>query len=284
MNFPHQTDLNGKTAVITGGGGILCSVFARALAGCGANVAVLDLYEEAASRVADSIVKDGGAARPYCCDVLKKETLTAVKDQIMADFGGVDILINGAGGNSPRATTAGEFLSKEDLTSADPGLLHFFNISPESFNFVFNLNILGTLIPTQVFAEGMLQNGGVVLNVSSMNAYRPLTKIPAYSAAKAGVSNLTAWLAVHFSKVHIRVNAIAPGFFATKQNEALLFDQTGSPTARARKILAATPMGRFGDPEELAGIVLFLCDNAVSSFVNGVVIPVDGGFSAYGGV
>ncbi|NLN55930.1 MAG: SDR family oxidoreductase [Clostridiales bacterium] len=280
----YKTDLTGKTAVVTGGGGVLCSEFSKALAKCGAKIAVLDLYEEAAKATADEINSSGGFAVPYGCDVLKRESLTEVRERILSDFGRVDILINGAGGNSPKATTDKEYLSPEDLNK-DSEVKNFFNLTPEGFNFVFNLNILGTLLPTQVFAECMAESGGgCVINISSMNAYRPLTKIPAYSAAKAGVSNLTMWLAVHFSKMNIRVNAIAPGFFVTKQNEALLFDKEGNPTERTQKILAATPMGRFGSSSELIGVLLFLCDEQASSFVNGVIIPVDGGFSAYSGV
>lgn len=282
----YKTDLTGKVAVVTGGGGVLCSEFSLALAECGAKIAVLDLYEEQARATADKINQSGGFAVPYACDVLKKENIIEVKDKIIADFGRVDILINGAGGNSPKATTDNEYLSESDLESKEGSEgKSFFGLTPEGFNFVFNLNILGTLLPTQVFAETMAKTGGgSVINISSMNAYRPLTKIPAYSAAKAGVSNLTMWLAVHFSKINIRVNAIAPGFFVTKQNEALLFDKEGNPTDRTRKILAATPMGRFGNPSELIGALLFLCDEKASSFVNGVILPVDGGFSAYSGV
>ncbi|MDD4125613.1 MAG: SDR family oxidoreductase [Eubacteriales bacterium] len=286
MSVSYITDLTGKTAVVTGGGGVLCSEFSKALAECGAKIAVLDLFEEAAKRTSDAVNANGGYALPYACDVLKKETLIDIREKIISDFGSIDILINGAGGNSPKATTAQEFLTAEDLeTKEGSDTLNFFDLKPEGFNFVFNLNILGTLLPTQVFSEYMAKHGGgCIVNVSSMNAYRPLTKIPAYSAAKAGISNLTMWLAVHFSKLNIRVNAIAPGFFVTGQNEKLLFDKEGKPTARTEKILAATPMGRFGNPAELIGTLLFLCDTKASSFVNGIIIPVDGGFSAYSGV
>ncbi len=282
MILPFKADLNGKTAVVTGGGGVLCATFAEALAACGAKVAVLDLSEAAAQAVAERINASGGIAEAFVCNVLDKESLNAACDAVLASFGSVDILINGAGGNNPRATTDNEYLLQEDLI--DEGCKTFFDLQPEGIKFVFDLNCLGTLLPTQAFAKSMTASGGTIINVSSMNAYRPLTKIPAYSAAKAAVSNLTMWLAVHFAKVNIRVNAIAPGFFVTKQNEKMLFDEKGEPTARTEKILAHTPMERFGKPEELIGTLLYLCDSNASGFVNGVVIPVDGGFAAYSGV
>ena len=274
---------NGKTAVVTGGGGVLCSAFCEALAERGANVAVLDLNADNANAVAEKINAKGGNAIGLSANVLEKESLTAAKDAIMAKFGRIDILINGAGGNNPRATTDKEYLYPEDLDSSDD-VKTFFDLDPKGVGFVFDLNFLGTLLPTQIFSAEMCKDGGVIINISSMNAYRPLTKIPAYSAAKSAISNLTMWLAVHFSKVGIRVNAIAPGFFVTAQNQALLFDENGKPTARTEKILAATPMGRFGNPEELIGTLVYLCDNNASGFVNGTVIPVDGGFAAYSGV
>lgn len=283
MSVPFRVDLSGKTAVVTGGGGVLCSCFAEALGECGAKVAVLDLSLEAADVVAKRICANGGTAKAFVCNVLEKESILAACDAVIAAFGNIDILINGAGGNNPRATTDKEYLFPEDLTGEADGK-SFFDLTPEGIQFVFNLNCLGTLLPTQVFARNMAVHGGIVINISSMNAYRPLTKIPAYSAAKAAVSNLTMWLAVHLSKVNIRVNAIAPGFFVTKQNEKLLFDENGNPTPRTDKILAHTPMGRFGKPEELVGTLLYLCDNNASGFVNGTVIPVDGGFAAYSGV
>lgn len=282
MILPFKADLNGKTAVVTGGGGVLCATFAEALAACGAKVAVLDLSEAAAQAVAERINASGGIAEAFVCNVLDKDSLKSTCDAVLAAFGSVDILINGAGGNNPRATTDNEYLLQEDLI--DEGCKTFFDLQPEGIKFVFDLNCLGTLLPTQAFAKSMAVNGGTIINISSMNAYRPLTKIPAYSAAKAAVSNLTMWLAVHFSKVNIRVNAIAPGFFVTKQNEKMLFDEKGQPTARTEKILAHTPMERFGKPEELVGTLLYLCDSNASGFVNGVVIPVDGGFAAYSGV
>lgn len=283
MSVPFRVDLSGKTAVVTGGGGVLCSCFAEALGECGAKVAVLDLSLDAADAVAKRICANGGTAQAFACNVLEKESILAAGDAVIAAFGNIDILINGAGGNNPRATTDREYLFHEDLTGEADGK-SFFDLTPEGIQFVFNLNCLGTLLPTQVFARNMAVHGGIIINISSMNAYRPLTKIPAYSAAKAAVSNLTMWLAVHLSKVNIRVNAIAPGFFVTKQNEKLLFDDNGNPTPRTDKILAHTPMGRFGKPEELVGTLLYLCDNNASGFVNGTVIPVDGGFAAYSGV
>ncbi|MBR5286927.1 MAG: SDR family oxidoreductase [Clostridia bacterium] len=273
----------GKTAVVTGGGGVLCSTFCEALAERGANVAVLDLNLDSAVAVADRINKAGGNAIGLSANVLDKENLVLAKDQIIQKFGSIDILINGAGGNNPKATTDKEYFYPEDIESSED-VKTFFDLDPKGIGFVFDLNFLGTLLPTQVFSAEMCKSGGVIINVSSMNAYRPLTKIPAYSAAKSAVSNLTMWLAVHFSKVGIRVNAIAPGFFVTAQNKALLFDSDGNLTPRSEKIIGATPMGRFGSPEELIGTLVFLCDDKASGFVNGTVIPVDGGFAAYSGV
>ncbi len=282
MNLPFDLDLSGKTAVVTGAGGVLCSMFAKVLAQCGAKTAILDLNLEAAQKVADEITAEGYAAKAYKANVLDKEVMEEVHKAVLADFGSCDILINGAGGNNPRATTANEYYFPGDI---DKDIANFFNLDKDGVSFVFNLNFLGTLIPTQVFAQDMLTREGCnILNISSMNAYTPLTKIPAYSGAKAAISNFTQWLAVHFSKVGIRVNAIAPGFFVTKQNQALLFNEDGTPTPRTGKILAATPMERFGKPEELVGALMFLLNNAAASFVTGVVIPVDGGFSAYSGV
>ena len=283
MKLPFNLDLSGKTVVITGGGGVLCGMFAKALAQTGANIAVLDLKEDAAAAVASGITAAGGSAKGYAANVLKSDELKSVREKIIKDFGTCDILINGAGGNNPKGTTTKEYFDAEDLKNTD--LVTFFDLDPEGVEFVFNLNFLGTLIPTQVFAKDMVENGGgTIVNISSMNAFFPLTKIPAYSGAKAAVSNFTKWLAVHFSKSNIRVNAIAPGFFVTNQNRELLFDKDGTPTPRTKKILNATPMGRFGDAEELIGTLLWLVNNEASSFVTGVVIPVDGGFSAYSGV
>ena len=261
----------------------MCSAFCEALAYNGAKVAVLDLNEKKAKAVAEKINENGGIAIGLSANVLDKESLNSAKQTILDNFGTIDILINGAGGNNPRATTDKEYLFPEDI-DCDEEIKTFFDLDPKGIGFVFDLNFLGTLLPTQVFSAEMCKNGGVIINISSMNSYRPLTKIPAYSAAKSAVSNLTMWLAVHFSKVGIRVNAIAPGFFVTAQNKALLFDENGNPTPRTEKILAATPMNRFGKPEELIGTLLYLCDNNASGFVNGTVIPVDGGFAAYSGV
>ena len=277
-----NTDLSGKVAVVTGAGGVLCSEFSRVLARAGAKVALLDINEEAAEAVAAAIRQEGGKARAYRCDVLSAENCRQVADQVQSDLGPCDILLNGAGGNNPRATTDKEYYFEGDL---DAEVKSFFDLSADGVSFVFNLNFLGTLLPTQAFARQMLGRPGCnILNISSMNAFTPLTKIPAYSGAKAAISNFTQWLAVHFSKAGIRVNAIAPGFFVTKQNEKLLFDEAGSPTPRTGKILAATPMGRFGKAEELSGAVLFLLNNEAASFITGVVLPIDGGFSAYSGV
>lgn len=282
MKLPLNTDLTGKVAVVTGAGGVLCSMFSKALAAAGAKVAVLDLNEAAAEKVAESIRQEGGQARAYRCNVLEKVSCEEVHQAVLKDFGPCDILINGAGGNNPRATTDKEYFELGDLDSETKT---FFDLQESGVEFVFNLNFLGTLIPTQIFAKDMLGRPGCnILNISSMNAYTPLTKIPAYSGAKAAISNFTQWLAVHFSKVGIRVNAIAPGFFSTQQNAALLFNPDGTPTPRTGKILAATPMSRFGESEELLGGMLFLLNNEAASFITGVVLPIDGGFSAYSGV
>lgn len=277
-----NTDLNGKVAVVTGAGGVLCSYFAKVLARAGAKVALLDLNEEAAKAYADEIVAEGGIAKAYGCNVLEKEVCDAVAEKVLCELGPCDILINGAGGNNPRATTDKEYFELGDI---DADTKSFFDLEASGVGFVFNLNFLGTLIPTQSFAKQMVGREGCnILNISSMNAYTPLTKIPAYSGAKAAISNFTQWLAVHFSKVGIRVNAIAPGFFSTKQNAKLLFNEDGTPTARTGKILAATPMGRFGESEELEGGLLFLVNEKAAGFITGVVLPIDGGFSAYSGV
>ncbi len=271
-----------KIIAITGAGGVLCSAFAAHLAKNGARVALLDINAAAAEAAAERINKDGGRAAAFYCDCLDRASVEAAHAAVLSAFGPCDALINGAGGNSPRATTAHETYTPGDEEEQDA--LTFFGIPAEGFDFVFDLNLKGVLLPSQVFIPDMLQGGGSVLNISSMNAYRPLTKIPAYSAAKAAVSNLTQWMAVHFAGAGIRVNAIAPGFFVTGQNRALLFDENGAPTPRTDKILRATPMGRFGRPEELLGAVGFLLDEQASGFVTGVTLPIDGGFSAYAGV
>lgn len=283
MKLPLNVDLSGKTAVVTGGGGILCSSFAQAIAKCGAKVAILDLNEEKAKEVADTIVKDGGKAIGIKTNVLDKASLEDAKKIINAELGTVDILINGAGGNNPKGTTTKDYFEKEDLVKED--IKTFFDLDPDGVGFVFNLNFLGTLLPTQVFAMDLIdKEKASIINISSMNAFTPLTRIPAYSGAKAAISNFTQWLAVHFCKTGIRVNAIAPGFFLTEQNRALLVNPDGTYSERSKKILSQTPMNRFGVQEELLGTLLYLLCDEASSFVNGIVIPVDGGFSAYSGV
>ncbi len=283
MNLPFSIDLSGKTAVVTGAGGVLCSMFAKALAACGAKVALLDKNGEAAEREAQAIRDEGGCALAVACDVLSKESMEQAHQTVLRELGSCDILLNGAGGNNPRATTDKEYCEDGDVDRTD--IKTFFNLDPEGVQFVFNLNFLGTLIPTQVFAPDLIgKDDACILNVSSMNAFTPLTKIPAYSGAKAAVSNFTQWLAVHFAPQDIRVNAIAPGFFVTNQNRALLFNEAGEPTPRTDKILRGTPMNRFGEAEEMVGALLFLVSKKAAGFVTGVVLPVDGGFAAYSGV
>ena len=283
MNLPFSIDIKNKVAVITGAGGVLCSIFAEAIAACGAKVALLDLNEAAAEAVAERIRKAGGEAIAVKTNCLEKASIEEAKVAVDKAFGPCDILINGAGGNNPRATTDDETFNPESLDKIDGK--NFFNLSADGFRFVFDLNVTAAVLTTQVFALDMTKKGsGNIINISSMNAYRPLTKIPAYSSAKAAVSNLTQWLAVHFAGTGIRVNAIAPGFFCTNQNRALLFNDDGTPTARTGKILGATPMHRFGESEELLGGLLFLLSDKAAGFVTGVVLPIDGGFSAYSGV
>ncbi len=278
-------DISGKTAVVTGGGGVLCGSIARELGDRGVKVAVLDLKKEAAEVVVNEINNTGGQAGGFECNVLKKDSLEKVCKQVIDKFGVPDILINGAGGNSPKATTSRERLSPEDLKETTNDLKTFFDLDPEGVQFVFSLNFLGTLLPSQVFGKVMAeQNRGIILNISSMSAFRPLTKIPAYSGAKAAVSNFTQWLATHFAPVNIRVNAIAPGFFLTEQNRFLLTDEkTGDLTARGQTIIAHTPMNKFGQPEDLTGTLIWLVSDA-SNFVTGIIVPVDGGFSAFSGI
>lgn len=273
-----------KVIVITGAGGVLCSTLAKALAKKGHKIALLDLRMEAAESVANEIHAEGGIAIGITANVLEKSSLEKAKKVVNNQLGSCDILINGAGGNHPLGTTTNPFLSEEDLIQKTEGFKTFFDLDIEGIKFVFDLNFVGTLLPTQVFAKDMIgKTGCSILNISSMNAFTPLTKIPAYSAAKAAVSNFTQWLAVHFSKVGIRVNALAPGFFLTDQNRALLTNSDGSMTQRGQQIIDQTPMGRYGEPEDLISTTLYLCDDA-SSFVTGVIIPIDGGFSAYSGV
>ncbi|MFX0037162.1 MAG: SDR family oxidoreductase [Candidatus Hermodarchaeota archaeon] len=285
MNLPFKIKLKDKVALITGGGGVLCGCFAEALAQCGAKIAIIDINKEAAEKIVEKIKRNGGMAKAVKADVLDLKSLQEAEKVISREFGSWSILINGAGGNHPKGTTSNEYLSREDLIKKNKGIFTFFDLTREGIEFIFDLNFIGTFLPIQVFAKKMInQKGAIIINISSMNAFRPLTKIPAYSGAKAAVSNFTQWLAVHFSKVNIRVNAIAPGFFLTEQNRSLLINEDGSFKARAEKILDHTPMGRFGKPEDLLGTILWLIDENASSYVNGVIIPVDGGFSAYSGV
>jgi len=276
MKLPFSVDLSDKVIAVTGAGGVICSAFSKALAECGARVALLDINEAAVNAVAAEI---GENALPIACNCLDKESIAAAKEQIHTKWGQVNFLINGAGGNNPRATCDNETMTP-DLT----GVKDFFALDESGLKFVFDLNITSAFLVTQVFAADMIETGGNIINISSMNAFRPLTKIPAYSAAKAGISNFTEWLAVHFAPCKIRCNAIAPGFFVTNQNRGLLFNEDGSPTPRTGKILAATPMKKFGEIDDLIGTLLWLSDDSASGFVTGTVIPVDGGFSAYSGV
>ena len=282
MNLTLKPDLRGKVAVVTGGAGVLCSEFVRALAQCGAKVAILNRTLSKGEALAAEVRAAGGVAMAFSCNVTDTESVKAAHEAVLAAFGKCDILINGAGGNNPRANTDKEYFELGDMEAATKS---FFDIDEEGFRFVMDLNFVGTLLPTQAFARDMIgREGCTIINISSMNAYTPLTKIPAYSGAKAAISNFTQWLAVHFSKVGIRVNAIAPGFFLTDQNYSLMYREDGTPTERSGKIVAGTPMGRFGKPEELLGALMFLVDEHAASFVTGVCIPVDGGFSAYSGV
>lgn len=275
-------DLKGKVCIVTGGCGVFGNIFAQTMLNAGAKVAIMDYKQGRCDECAQGLARKSGA--PVLCvvaNVLDKESLKKAKEQVNEELGKIDILINGAGGNAPTATTANEFITNENIADLSKS---FFGLDLEGFRSVFDLNFLGTVLPTMVFAEDMLQRGGSIINISSMNSYRPLTKIPAYSAAKASINNLTQWLAVHFAKVNIRVNAIAPGFFLTNQNRFLLTDEkTGELTERGNKIISNTPMGRFGEPEEVSGALLYLASD-ISKFVTGIVVPVDGGFSAYSGV
>ena len=280
MNLPLNIDFTGKVVVVTGAGGVLCGDMARAFAQAGAKVAALDLNEEAVKALAEECRKEGYICNGYKANVLETEVLEEVHQQILKDFGPCDILVNGAGGNNPRATTDNEYQHE-----AKEGQKTFFDLDAAGVDFVFKLNFQGTLLPTQVFAKDMVERKeGNILNISSMNAYIPLTKIPAYSGAKAAISNFTQWLATHFAGSGIRCNAIAPGFLVSNQNRALLFNEDGTPTARSNKILNGTPMGRFVDSEELLGGVFFLCDDKAASAITGVVLPIDAGFAAYSGV
>lgn len=280
MNLPINIDFTDKVVVVTGAGGLICGAMARAFAQSGAKVAALDLNGDAVKELADELKKEGFVCEGYAANVLDTEILESVHKKVLKDLGPCDILVNGAGGNNPRATTDNEYHHE-----AKEGGKSFFDLDPSGVDFVFKLNFQGTLLPTQIFAKDMVgRKGCCILNVSSMNAYTPLTKIPAYSAAKAGISNFTQWLATHFAGSGIRCNAIAPGFLVSAQNKALLFNEDGSPTARSAKILRGTPMDRFVDANELLGATLFLCDEKSASAITGVVLPIDCGFAAYSGV
>ncbi len=280
INLPLNVDYSGKVVVVTGAGGLICGAMARAFAQSGAKVAALDLNEEAVKKLADELTAEGFVCKGYKANVLEVESLKSVHEMVVADFGECDILVNGAGGNNPRATTDNEYQHE-----AKEGGKSFFDLEADGVDFVFKLNFQGTLLPTQIFAKGMAaRKSGCILNISSMNAYTPLTKIPAYSAAKAGISNFTQWLATHFAGTGIRCNAIAPGFLVSAQNRALLFNEDGTPTPRSAKILAGTPCNRYVDAEELLGATLFLCDDKSASAITGVVLPIDCGFAAYSGV
>ena len=276
MKLPFSVDLKDKVAVVTGAGGVLMSEFAKALCACGAKVALLDINGDAVEAVAKEMGENALAVK---CNCLDKADIQNAKKTVNEKFGAVNFLINGAGGNNPRATCDNEYMTP-DLEGAKD----FFALEESGLKFVFDLNITSAFLVTQVFAVDMIKTGGNIINISSMNAFRPLTKIPAYSAAKAGISNFTEWLAVHFAPCNIRCNAIAPGFFVTNQNRGLLFTADGQPTARTGKILAATPQKRFGDVSDLIGTLLWLASDEASGFVTGVVIPVDGGFNVYSGV
>ena len=280
LNLPLTHDFTGKVVVVTGAGGVLCGDMARAYAQAGAKVAALDLNEAAVLKLAEEVTAEGFIMKGYKANVLELEALEAVHQQILADLGPCDILVNGAGGNNPRATTDNEYQHE-----AKEGQKTFFDLDQSGIDFLFKLNFQGTLLPTQVFAKDMVaRKSGNILNISSMNAYIPLTKIPAYSGAKAAISNFTQWLATHFAGTGIRCNAIAPGFIVSAQNKALLFNEDGTPTARTAKILNGTPMGRFADSHELLGGMLFLTDDNFASAVTGVILPIDCGFAAYSGV
>ncbi|MBO5338316.1 MAG: SDR family oxidoreductase [Clostridia bacterium] len=280
INLPLNIDYTGKVVVITGAGGLICGAMARAFAQSGAKVAALDLNEATVKALADELTSEGFICKGYSANVLDKDALESVHQMVLNDLGTCDILVNGAGGNNPRATTDNEYQHE-----AKEGGKSFFDLSPEGVDFVFKLNFQGTLLPTQVFAKDMVdKKNGCILNISSMNAYTPLTKIPAYSAAKAGISNFTQWLATHFAGTGIRCNAIAPGFLVSAQNRSLLFNEDGTPTPRSAKILKGTPMDRYVDASELLGATLFLCDDRSASAITGVVLPIDCGFASYSGV
>lgn len=278
-----KANLKDKIAVVTGGGGVIGSTFAKALAVEGVKVAILNRTLEKGQKVSDEIKRNGGESIAIQCDVLNENDVVRAKDEVIKNYGICDILINCAGGTDPRAITSKEFLEINDLTNHD--IVTFFDLDIKNFEYVFNLNFLGTLIPIKVFAKEMAgQNGATIINISSMSAYAPMTKVPAYSAAKASINNFTQWLAVYLADAGIRVNAMAPGFLLTDQNKELLMNKDGTPTERLNKIIANTPMRRLGDPQELVGTLIWLCDEKMSGFVTGITVPVDGGFMAYSGV
>ena len=280
MRLPLHIDFSGKVVVVPGAGGLICGAMAKAFARCGAKVAALDLNEDAVKKLADELKAEGYICEGYKANVLESAALEEVRQAVLKDLGPCDVLVNGAGGNNPRATTDNEYQHE-----AKEGGKSFFDLDSSGVDFVFKLNFQGTLLPTQTFAKDMVEKKhGCILNISSLNAYVPLTKIPAYSAAKAGISNFTQWLATHFAGSGIRCNAIAPGFLVSAQNKALLYREDGTPTARSEKILKGTPMGRFVDADEILGATLFLCDDKSASAITGVTLPVDCGFAAYSGV
>jgi len=278
-----KVDLSGKTAVITGAGGILASNFSMHMARCGAKIAVLDIDGAAAEQTAQAVRDTGGEAVAIACDVLSHESMVEAEKKVVEAFGGYDILINAAGGNNVRVSTSSETFCEEDVE--DPSKISFFDLDPALYNRVLNLNLMGTFIPTQVFVKGLMKaDHPLIINMSSMSSYVALTKVAAYSNAKAAINSLTQWLTVHLGPLGIRVNAIAPGFFITKQNRAMMTNPDGTLSARSQKVIAHTPAGRMGEPDDLIGLLLFLCDYSASSYINGVVIPVDGGFMATPGV
>lgn len=273
-------NLEGKIAVITGGGGVIGSIFSKSLAKEGVKIAILNRTLEKGQIVADEIKKDGGIAIAIKCDVLNEDDVINAKNKVLQAYNGCDILINCAGGNNPKAITSKEFFEMSDM-----GKMTFFDFNMKDFESVFDLNFVGTLIPIKIFAKEMVdRTGATIVNISSMSAYAPMTKVPAYSAAKAAINNFTQWLAVYLANAGIRVNAMAPGFLLTEQNKELLTNKDGTPTERLKKVMANTPMRRLGKPEELVGTLIWLCDEELSGFVTGVTIPVDGGFMAYSGV
>ncbi|BAM46406.1 SDR family oxidoreductase [Amphibacillus xylanus] len=279
---PIHHNLKGKVAVVTGGGGVLCGSMAKELAKHGMKIAILNYPKEYGDQTAEAINDAGGEAISVFCDVTKHDVVTQAKDEVIKAFGRVDLLINGAGGNHPGGSTTNEYYNEADVANEE--VRSFFDLTVDGFNHVFNLNLMGTLIPSQVFTKELLKTKGSIINMSSMSAPSPMTKVPAYSAAKAGIENFTKWMAVHFGETGIRVNAIAPGFFLTEQNRQLLTNEDGSFTPRTTKILSQTPMNRLGKPEDLHGALLWLADDEYSGFVTGISVPIDGGFMAYSGV